>query len=389
MKNFSELKEQYKAELLNSVIPFWEKYSIDKEHGGFLTCLTREGKIFDTDKFVWLQGRESWMFSTFFLEIEKKEEWRQIGKHGVDFLENYCHKDGNYYFSLTREGSPLIEPYNIFSDCFACMAYTAYSKTSNDDKYKELAAKTFNNIIRKQNAPKGKWEKSTGNRTIINFALPMILCNLSLELEGVLDKSIIDKTIGDCTNSVMNVFRDKSTGLIFENVKPNGDRLDTFEGRLINPGHGIEAMWFILDIAERSNNRQLIDDAVSSILSIIEYGWDDKYGGIFYFMDSKGYPPQQLEWDQKLWWVHIEALIALLKGYRMTGNEKLWKWFEIIHKYVWSHYPDTENGEWIGYLNRQGDPLLDLKGGKWKGCFHLPRGLLKCWQELELLEKKS
>jgi len=26
---------------------------------------------------------------------------------------------------------------------------------------------------------------------------------------------------------------------------------------------------------------------------------------------------------------------------------------------------------------------LPLKGGKWKGCFHVPRGLYQCWKTLE------
>jgi len=32
---------------------------------------------------------------------------------------------------------------------------------------------------------------------------------------------------------------------------------------------------------------------------------------------------------------------------------------------------------------RRGEVLLPLKGGKWKGCFHVPRGLFQCWQILE------
>jgi len=37
-------------------------------------------------------------------------------------------------------------------------------------------------------------------------------------------------------------------------------------------------------------------------LKTLDFGWDKEYEGILYFMDSKGAPPQQLEWDQKLWW---------------------------------------------------------------------------------------
>ena len=52
------LKQQYRNELLQNVVPFWEAHSPDHEFGGFFTCLDREGKVFDTDKFIWLQGRQ-------------------------------------------------------------------------------------------------------------------------------------------------------------------------------------------------------------------------------------------------------------------------------------------------------------------------------------------
>jgi N-acylglucosamine 2-epimerase len=183
----------------------------------------------------------------------------------------------------------------------------------------------------------------------------------------------------------MEVFYDESSGLILENVNPNGSFSDSFEGRLLNPGHAIEAMWFIMDLADRLKNKELMDKAVQILLRTLKYGWDEKYGGIFYFMDIKGNPPQQLEWDQKLWWVHIETLISLIKAYYFTGNQECLQWFEKVHNYTWSHFADAEYAEWFGYLNRQGEVLLPLKGGKWKGCFHVPRGLYQVWRTLEKL----
>ena len=155
----------------------------------------------------------------------------------------------------------------------------------------------------------------------------------------------------------------------------------------MNPGHAIEAMWFIMDLGKRLNRPGLVVKAKDTALKMLEYGWDKEYGGIFYFMDRNGCPPQELEWDQKLWWVHIETLISMIKGYRLTGDEKCLEWFERIHDYTWSHFKDTEHPEWFGYLNRRGEVLLPLKGGKWKGCFHVPRGLYQCWKVLEELGK--
>jgi N-acylglucosamine 2-epimerase len=144
-------------------------------------------------------------------------------------------------------------------------------------------------------------------------------------------------------------------------------------------------MWFIMDIASRQGDRSTINLAVDTILTTLEFAWDKEFGGIYYFLDIDGKPPQQLEWDQKLWWVHIETLVALAMGYRLTQRRECWDWYQRVHEYTWSKFPDPDAGEWFGYLSRRGDVLLNLKGGKWKGCFHVPRGLYLCWQEFDRL----
>jgi len=375
----------YREELLNNVMPFWLEKSPDTEFGGYFTCLDRTGRVFDTDKFIWLQGREVWMFAMLCNNLEKKEEWLQCAINGAEFLKKYGH-DGNlnWYFSVTRDGKPLIEPYNIFSYTFAAMAFAQLNKATGNTEYAEIARKTFDIILSRMANPKERWNKAyPGTRNLRNFALPMILCNLSLEIEHLIGKEFLQKTIDTCIHEVMDNFFRPELGIVVENITDDNKLSDTFEGRLLNPGHAIEAMWFIMDLGVRLNNRKLIDKASEIAVQMVECGWDYKYGGIYYFLDRDGHPPQQLEWDQKLWWVHLETLITMAKGYLLTGSQDCLKWFELIHEYTWDHFRDKEYPEWYGYLNRQGEVLLPLKGGKWKGCFHVPRGLYQCWKTLE------
>jgi N-acylglucosamine 2-epimerase len=384
--DLKKLEELYKVELLNNVLPFWLKNSQDKEFGGYFSCLDRDGSVFDTDKFIWLQGREVWMFSSMYNNVEKRQDWLDCAIQGGEFLKKYGHDGGyNWYFSLDRKGNPLIEPYNIFSYTFATMAFGQLNKATGNEEYAEIARKTFDIILSKVNNPKGKWNKAyPGTRNLKNFALPMILCNLALEIEHLLSEDFLLELMENCIHEVMDVFcRPELGGIIVENVTTDGQLSDTFDGRLMNPGHAIEAMWFIMDLGHRLGRPQLINKAVETTLNMINYGWDKQYGGIFYFMDRLGRPLQQLEWDQKLWWVHIETLISLLKGYNLTGSKQCLEWFGKIHDYTWTHFKDQEYPEWFGYLNRRGEVLLTLKGGKWKGCFHVPRGLYQCWKILE------
>lgn len=383
-----QLIEQYHNELYDSVIPFWLEKSVDHEFGGYFTCLDREGKVFDTDKFIWLQGREVWMLSMLYNNVEKRPEWLEAAIKGAEFLKKYGH-DGNFnwYFSTTREGKPLVEPYNIFSNTFATMAFGQLAKATGNAEYEHIALETWKRILARRDNPKGKWNKLVpGTRPLKNFALPMILCNLVLEIEHLLDGDALKKTSDDFLSEVMNVFiRPELGGLVVENVLEDGTLCDCFEGRHMNPGHAIEAMWFIMDLGVKLNRPDLITMAKDTALKMAEYGWDKEYGGIYYFMDLKGVPPQELEWDQKLWWVHIETLISMIKGYALTGDERCLEWFNRIHDYVWTHFKDPEYAEWFGYLNRRGEVLMPLKGGKWKGCFHVPRGLYQVEKTLRYI----
>jgi len=243
----------YQKELLEQIIPFWEKNSIDKDFGGFFTCLDRQGKVYDTDKFMWLQGRQVWLFAMLYNKVEKKQDWLDIALHGANFmLKNGRDAEGNWYFSLNQKGEPLIEPYNIFSDCFAAMAFGELYKATNNAEHKEVAITTYNNIIARQNNPKGKWSKAhPGTRDLKNFSLPMILCNLSLLLEEVLGKENVDKMVPPLIEDIMTNFLNKEHGIIMENIYPDGHLCDSFEGRQINPGHGNESMWFLMDLAVR------------------------------------------------------------------------------------------------------------------------------------------
>jgi N-acylglucosamine 2-epimerase len=389
--SFAGLSTLYRDALLQDVIPFWEQHSIDRECGGYYTCLSRAGRVYDTDKFTWLQARQVWMFSALYNRLDARSEWLEIAEHGAAFLAKHgMDRDGNWYFSLDRHGHPLVQPYNIFSDCFAAMAFTQYAVASGDDGAAEIARRSYENVLRRRDNPKGSWNKAfPGTRPLRTLAIPMIVANLSLEMAPLLDAETLDQTLDTTVSEVMGTFLDPQRMLMYENVAPDGSHVDCFEGRLLNPGHGIEAMWFVMDVAQRRGDRALVERAVDVVLSILEYAWDAEHGGLYYFMDAEGHPPLQLEWDQKLWWVHLESLVALTMGYALTGRAECWEWYQKVHDYAWGHFPDPAYGEWFGYLNRHGDVCLSLKGGKWKGCFHVPRALYLCHLQFEGLAARG
>ncbi len=383
--------ERYENELINSVIPFWENHCVDREYGGYFTSLDRDGSVYDTEKYMWMQWRIVYMFATFYASQYRQERWLDIAKQGFDFLTKYGKsEDGTYYFSLNRQGVPSMAPSNIFSDCFAAMGAAALYKATGELRYKEEADSAMQNYIRRMAHPKGRWEKAmSGKQPRLSHGHFMILANLGSVMKDCLGTDQYDAETARAVQTVLNQFWNEEYQVLFENVNPDGSfDLDSCEGRMINPGHGLESMWFIMNYAERTKNPEMIRKAAHIVKALLAFGTDQTYGGIYYFMDVLGKPHLELQWDMKLWWPHNEAILATLYAYRLTGDEFYFERFKEIDQWAWAHFRDTEYPEWFAYLNRRGEPTHMLKGGKWKTMFHLPRCLYVAVNQMRLIEEK-
>jgi N-acylglucosamine 2-epimerase len=166
--------------------------------------------------------------------------------------------------------------------------------------------------------------------------------------------------------------------VLMEVVGENGEILDHFDGRTLNPGHAIEAAWFIMHEGKLRQDQRLVRLGLQILDWMWKRGWDAEFGGLFYFRDLKGLPVQEYWHDMKFWWPHNEAIIATLLAWSLTGDRKYAQWHQTVHDWSFKHFSDPEFGEWYGYLHRDGSVSVPLKGNMWKGPFHLPRMLWYC-----------
>lgn len=382
----------YRDGLLEDIIPFWIAHSIDREYGGYLTSLDRDGTVIDTDKAVWLQGRFVWMLAALHntvgrYDVEPRPEWLEIAKHGIDFLDAHCFDDdGRMFFLVTREGKPLRKRRYIFSEAFTTIAFAAYAQAADDDARLQRAVDLFKLMLHYLETP-GLLPPKTDphTRPMKGLSVPMILLTTAQILrEAGGDPELCNATIDRCIDEIEQDFMHPELRAVLEVVGPNGEFLDSFDGRTVTPGHGIEAAWFVLDeAAHRNNDARLRTIGTTMLEWMWEMGWDAEYGGLLYFRDVKGLPVQEYWHDMKFWWPHNEAIIATLLAYHLTGDEQYAQWHKLAHEWAFRHFPDHVHGEWFGYLHRDGSLSVPLKGNQWKGGFHVPRMYWKCWLILE------
>lgn len=389
--NNEALADFYQKTLLSDVIPFWLRYGMDAEQGGIITALDRDGTVLDTDKSLWFQGRAGWMFSVLYRDFEKRAEWLEAARSCVEFIRRHgSGPEGKLYFTVTREGRPLRMRRYVYSESFAAIANAAFHQITGDERARTDAIRYFETYLEysftpgripaKVN-PEGRAMKGVGP-LMIGIVTAQELRN-SLGDLAVAGKSCT-QWIDDWIAEIRRDFFKPELKVLMETVSPEGAVLDHFDGRMLNPGHAIEAAWFVMHEGRHRKDEAMIRLGLDILEFMWERGWDREHGGIFYFRDLRGLPVQEYWHDMKFWWPHNEAIIATLLAWKITGDPRWQEKHQMVHDWSFQHFADSEYGEWYGYLHRDGTPSVQLKGNMWKGPFHLPRML---WYGVKLLRE--
>ncbi len=380
-------------EELDRCVRFWLKNGMDQEHGGVYTCLDRKGEIYSTDKSVWMQGRCGWMFAHLCAVYGSRDEWLAASKSCLDFMEKYCinpEADGRMYFTVTAEGKPLRQRRYYYSEAFYAMANAEYYHVTGEAECLERAKKAYDiywDLWHGAPDPAGLGPKTIPEtRSGRSFGLPMIYLNVTSVMMQAdpAGRELYEARAQACVDEIFRYSYHPELKCILENVGPDGEARTWFtDGRIVNPGHDIEGVWFLLEHARRTGDQELVGKAEQIFNWAINAGWDKEYGGLLYFIDCLGKPPEAYEHDMKLWWPHDEILISSLMLFRDTGKQEYLDWFYKTLDYCKEHFSDPEYGEWYGYLRRDGLPTQpSTKGSTFKGPFHLPRMLIQVDQML-------
>jgi N-acylglucosamine 2-epimerase len=382
--NLPDLANKYRAHLLESVIPFWTRHSVDWKQGGYFTCLGRDGAVYDPRKYVWLQGRQIWMYSRLYNRVERRQEWLDIAGHGMDFLLRHARDtEGRYYFRLSRDGQPSFFQRKPYAAVFAVMALAEFARTGAGSQYRDAAVSLFWQVIDwiRHPALLGR-ESLPGQLPFQSLADSIVIAKMALELVDLDQDPRYVRIMQTCLDEAL-LHHDPSRDILLEYRGGGSWARDYPEGRQFNPGHSVEAAWLLWLLAEKTGQTGRLPLIARILEGSLNFGWDSEFGGLYYFMDIEGHPPLQLEASMKLWWPHAEALFATVLAYSRTAEPRWLTWLERIDDYSFSHFDDPAFGEWFGYCDRQGNVTHQLKGNHYKGCFHVPRALLFSWEALD------
>lgn len=392
--------EFYRDSLLQDCVPFWLKHAPDREHGGWFFSLDHDGRVLDRDKPIWITARFTWLLATLAQDAELVAQagaeqvavWRREAARGIAFLRAHARaEDGKMYFLVDQQGAPLRMRRYAFSEAFAALAFAAWSGLDGDARAREEAQQCAQRFVDHAHDASGLPKVDPITRPQIGLAQPMMEIAVGQALRAALpgDQELVRRSeawIDAAIETICERFVHPELQAVLEVVAPDGAAIDSWDGRTLNPGHAIEAAWFLLDEARLRAEREPESAARWSEqgLRILDWswdrGWDREHGGLLYFVDLHGGPVQEYWHDMKFWWPHNEAVIASLLAYESSGEARFLDRYQQVHDWAHAHFADPEHGEWFGYLHRDGTRSSTLKGGHWKGPFHLPRMQLWGWR---------
>ena len=375
----TDMLVRYEEELLGGVTPFWETFSIDREEGGFFSCLDRTGTVYDGVKQMWMQAREIYMFAALYNSTYRQDRWLDIAKTGYDWCMAHGRRSaGRYHLILNRRGQAIEDtPPGVadFTACFMAMAAAELYLATGESRYREEAKAclaVYEASCTRAEAPVADFPARIVYRQL---AHPMFRLNVMLVLErcGVGDYgAAMDAAIAE-----MKLFREPSTGLLFERRLASGgiDR-DSQDGRFVNPGHSLEGISFALHRIRRSGNAADLAWALDAARALGEFAIDPRDGGLGHYRDGFGGPVAKFEAPLKVWWGNCEAASAFLQAYELSGDGWFLEAFKSLDRFNFKCFKDPEHPEWFAYAATDGRQFHTYKGSRWKTFFHLPRHLL-------------
>ena len=120
----NDLRQKVEAELLSDILPFWLKYAVDGEYGGFRGQIANDLTIDPhAAKGVILNARILWTFSKAF-SVYGNPVYLEAARRAYEYLVRFFWDDefGGVYWMVDYQGRPLDTKKRIYAQAFSVYA---------------------------------------------------------------------------------------------------------------------------------------------------------------------------------------------------------------------------------------------------------------------------
>ncbi len=394
LKNFAE------SELKENILPFWKKYMVDEEFGGFYGEIDFNMNVIkDAPKGLILNARLLWTFSTAYA-FTKDNDDLAMAQRAYEYISTHFYNDtfGGYYWSVDHEGRPHDTKNQIYALAFALYGLSEYYKISREPDVLAKAISIFNQIEKHAfdkehngyiDAFASDWSDMDDIRLSavdMNSKKTMNTHLHIVEAYANLYQVWNDKVLKNKLKNLIRIFLDIITSSEDYHLDLFFDEKWNKEAAVISFGHDIEAGWLIHESALVHGSEQLIEEVEKWVPKITDAALEglSPIGGLYHETERLSkHVDEQLEW-----WPQAEAMVGLLNVYQVTKDQKYINKALQIGRFTHDYIIDKENGEWHYRVDKNGRPVDSyVKAGFWKCPYHNGRACIEILKRIEEINK--
>jgi len=368
-----ELRREFYDRLFNVLLPFWDKHGIDHEYGGIMCSLDYDGTRLNTEKLLWFQGRAIWVYSFLYNHFDKNPQYLEIAKKAKEFVfQHALQKDGWWAEELSREGK-VLRPFSGDTEgmYFIAEGLQEYAAASGDAQSREAAFALLKKLFRYFDSPDFRyrgadfqylWSSQRAVRPQGLWFLNLAAATQMLERWNDPEvAAIADRAV----DAIMNRHYNPDIGLNTEMLYSDFSRPKE-EAQKSRFGHCVEALWMVMDEANRRKDDGLWKTCAERIRHHLDVGWDYICGGLSQWINVD-YPCYQWpgetplgtdrelhfagEYDyMKSLWAQNEVLVATLNIFERTRVEWAARYFEMALNVINEKFSQESRGYPAGYI---------------------------------------
>jgi cellobiose epimerase len=395
------LRERVEQELLGDILPFWLKYAVDHEFGGFRGQIANDLTIDPlAHKGLILNARILWTFAKAH-KVYYDAVYLRTAQRAYEYLQQYFWdaEFGGVYWMVDHLGRPVETKKRIYGQAFTVYALAEYAAASAEKEPLEKAIALYHLIEdASHDAQNGGYfetyerdwklageqrlsEVDMDEKKSMNTHLHL------LEAYANLQRLWNDGGLRNRLRELLRIFLDHIIDpeahhfrMFFDEAWH--DRSDRFSF-----GHDIEGSWLICEAAEVLGDTAILEETrkvgVKMAQAVYEQAVDSD-GGLLY----EGTWKEIIDTD-KHWWPQAEAVVGFLNAYELSGRDYFLKASQNSWAFIEKYIVDHQRGEWYWKVSRDGTPSSDkYKVDPWKCPYHNSRTCFEVMERLDKLAKK-
>lgn len=394
-------RERVERELRGNILPFWLKYAVDDQYGGFRGQIANDLTIDPlAHKGLILNARILWAFS----KAHKGyggEVYLRTARRAYEYLRQkfWDAEFGGVYWMVDHFGNPVETKKRIYGQAFAVYALAEYASASaekeplekaialhrsiEDASYDHVHGGYFETYDRDWNlaGEQRLSEVDMDEKKSMNTHLHL------LEAYANLLRIWNDDRLRTRLHDLLRIFLDRIIDpetyhfrMFFDETWH--DRSDRF-----SYGHDIEGSWLISEAAEVLGDRAVLKEAQRASVSMAQAVYEqavDTDGGLFY--EGRG---NEIVDSDKHWWPQAETTVGFLNAYELSGKDYFLRASERCWTFIEKYIVDHQRGEWYWLVSRNGIPSgAKYKVDPWKCPYHNSRTCFEVMQRLDRMANR-